>query len=324
MVLCCGEALIDMIPERDSAGRNIYVPCYGGSPYNTAIAAGRILGVRDSRPQTAFFSRLSTDFFGEELARNLEANNVSTKLIRRAPNETTTLGFVKLDEGKEPSYIFYTSGAADRSLALTDIPPALPVEVHCLLFGSISMTMEPSASAIESLVFREAKNDIVISHDPNVRAMMIGSREAWVTRFENWAAASTIIKISAADFDYIYPGLALESCIKKLLALGPCLVVATLGKDGALACLHTGGGDIKVSAPVVDLPVTDTIGAGDTFHGAFLSFLELEEKLNRRALVCLSESELRKALVFANKAASLVCSRKGANPPLLSEINALP
>ncbi|MDR2767720.1 MAG: carbohydrate kinase [Treponema sp.] len=325
MILCCGEALIDMVPERDSAGRNLYAPCYGGSPYNTAIAAGRVLGRdADSRPRTAFFSRLSTDFFGEELIRNLEANYVSTALVRRTKDETTTLAFVKLEAEKEPSYLFYTTGAADRALCETDLPEKLPAEVNCLLFGSISMTLEPAATAIESLIMREHAREggPVISHDPNVRPLMILNREAWLRRFENWARASDIVKISAADFDFIYPRLGLEACVEKLLSLGPRLVAVTLGKDGALALLKSGGGIIRVRAAAVDLPVADTIGAGDTFHGAFLAKLELEGRLSREALPRLDEAELKEALIFANRAAAIVCSRKGANPPALSEIKA--
>jgi fructokinase len=74
---------------------------------------------------------------------------------------------------------------------------------------------------------------------------------------------------------------------------------------------------------VVDLPVTDTIGAGDTFHGAFLAWLEIKEKMSRSAIVSLSEGELYSALYFANKAASIVCTRAGAEPPSRKEVEAL-
>jgi fructokinase len=303
----------------------MFIPCYGGSPYNTAIAAGRILGKDAEGPRAAFLSRLSTDFFGEELLRNLEANDVSTALVKRGKGETTTLAFVKLEEGKEPSYIFYTEGAADRSLCASDLSEPIPANINCLLFGSISMTLEPAASAIEGLVMREhARIDgPVISHDPNVRPIMITQREAWLSRFENWVRASDIIKISAADFEFIYPGLALQGCVEKLLSFGPRLVTVTLGKDGAAAFLQSENGVIKANAQAIDLPVVDTIGAGDSFHGALLSKLELEGKLSRKALPRLSQTELQEALIFANTAASIVCSRKGANPPTLVEIKAV-
>jgi fructokinase len=74
---------------------------------------------------------------------------------------------------------------------------------------------------------------------------------------------------------------------------------------------------------VVDLPVVDTIGAGDAFHGALLAWLEKKGKMSRSALAELTELELYNALFFANKAASIVCSRQGAEPPTRKEVDAL-
>jgi fructokinase len=189
--------------------------------------------------------------------------------------------------------------------------------------------MEPVASTIESLILSQgsgaqsAGTPPVISFDPNIRPFMIGDREAYVRRFETWLPAVTIAKISEADFDFIYPGLTLEKSLEKVLALGPSLAVTTLGPKGALALLRKPNGILRVSAPVVDLPVADTIGAGDAFHGAFLSWLELKGKMSRPAIAELSEQDLYDALFFANKAASLVCSRQGAEPPTLAEVEAL-
>jgi fructokinase len=327
MIIACGEALIDMVPGKipgEKGDREVYEPCPGGSPYNTAIAAGRILGAEQGVPRTAFLSRLSRDFFGDLLADNLERNHVSTALSARS-DDNTALAFVKLEPGKEPAYIFYIRDTADRSLAPSDIPRALPPGTDCILFGSISLTMEPSATTIENFILRESRREEgpVISHDPNVRPVMIENREAYVRRFESWVRSSTIVKISAADFDFIYPGAGLEKSMEKILSLGPRLLAVTLGKDGALALVRTPGGLIRANAPVVDLPVADTIGAGDTFHGALLAWLEMKGRMSRKALAGITEGELREALWFANKAASIVCSRKGANPPTLEEIEEL-
>jgi fructokinase len=329
MIICCGEALIDMVPEKNAEGRDVYAPCPGGSPYNTAIAAGRLLGKVNGKNRVAFLTRLSRDFFGRELAENLERNNVSTELVARS-DQTTTLAFVKLENGKEPSYIFYTEGAADRSLEPGDLPTELPPETTCLQFGSISMTMESSASTIESLVLRESAGEDgpVISCDPNVRPLMIKDRGAYRARFETWARSSDVVKISSADFDFIYPGAGLKKSVEKIFApgassggiRGPRLVAVTLGADGAMAICGNG---LRITVPVTVLPVIDTIGAGDTFHGALLAWLEQNGRMSRRALSSLTEHELREALVFANKAASIVCSRKGANPPTLAELEAL-
>ena len=329
MILCCGEALIDMVPLEVSQtqgekplpqGGTVFSPCPGGSPYNTALAIGR-LGVA-----VRFMGRLSRDFFGDLLIDHLAANKVETDLIILS-GEHSTLAFVKLEAGKEPRYVFYTEGTADRSFAPADLPATLPEEIRCILFGSIAMTMEPVATAIESLVFREGGRGArgpVISVDPNIRPFMIHDREAYRKRFEGWIAGSTIVKISSADVDFIYPGLALEAALLRLLNMGPRLVVSTLGPEGALALLRRNEGVIiRVSAPVADVPVVDTIGAGDTFHGALLSWLELKGNMSRSRLISLTEGELRDALFFANKAASLVCARHGADPPTLAEVEAL-
>jgi fructokinase len=320
MIVCCGEALIDMV-RVDFPGRGEgFLPLPGGSPCNTAVAIGR-LGV-----PAAFLGRLSRDFFGAMLVDRLANNNVGTGLVVRSA-ETTTLAFVRLEAGREPEYVFYTQGSADRSFCAGDVPEKLPPDTRCIVFGSIAMTMEPVASAIESLIVREGARGPdapVISLDPNVRPFMITSREAYVKRFESWLPSVTIVKISSADFDFIYPCLGLEKSLEKVLHMGPRLAVTTLGRRGAMALLRRDDGSIlRASAPVIEVPVIDTIGAGDTFHGAFLAWLEIHGRMSRPAVAALGEADLYNALFFANKAASLVCSKQGADPPSLAEIESL-
>jgi fructokinase len=191
--------------------------------------------------------------------------------------------------------------------------------------------MEPAASAIEYFVRREAargEDAPLVSLDPNVRPFMIGDKDAYVKRFESWLAAVDIVKMSEADIDFLYsgcPGRGLDESLLRLSGAGPTMALVTLGPGGALGLLRKAGGEIlRVHAPVVDLPVLDTIGAGDTFHGAFLAWLERHGKTDRRKLAALSGDEFYDALFFANKAASLVCSRQGANPPTFEETEALP
>ena len=323
MIICCGEALIDMV--RLPGQGDGFLPLPGGSPYNTAVAIGK-LGV-----PVKFLGRISTDFFGDILVKYLRENRVGDDLVTRIA-QNSTLGFVKLEKGKEPQYVFYTEGSADRSLSTADLPVKLPADTRCILFGSISMTMEPIASAIEALILREGTRKSadqmdgapVISFDPNIRPFMIKDKAAYTERFEKWIAASTIAKISAGDFEYIYPKLTVEQALQKTLAMGPRLVICTMGAKGAIALLRKNDGSlIRGSAPAVPVTVADTIGAGDTFHGAFLSWLEMKGKMSRSALAGLSETDLYNALLFANKAASIVCTRKGAEPPGRREVESL-
>jgi fructokinase len=301
----------------------LYKPCCGGSPYNTIIAAGR-LGVN-----AAFLARFAPDFFGEMLFERLKENSVDTRFIRRT-DENTMLAFVKLENGKEPLYSFYTEGTASVSLERQDIPAELPPEVSCVFFGSLGVVLEPIGTSIESFAKEQSDrhNGPVISYDPNVRPLVIKDRSVFTERAQRLACYANIVKISIADMEYIYPGLSLEAGIEKLLSVGPVgaarLVVCTLGKDGAVAVLKTGsGGIVRSRSGAFDMPVVDTIGAGDTFHGAFLAFLEMNGLMSRHAIASLTERDLNAGLVFANKAAALVCSREGAEPPTLAELERL-
>jgi fructokinase len=317
MIVCCGEALIDMVPFRPdgSEGGEAYRPCPGGSPYNSAVAVGR-LGV-----PVAFLGRISRDFFGESLVARLAANGVGTGLIARS-GQPSTLAFVKLEEGEEPQYAFYTEGSADRSLLATDLPGELPEDARCILFGSISMTMEPAASTIEALVLKESGRR-VISFDPNVRPVMVVDRDAYIRRMERWFKAATIVKISGADLEYLYPELGREAALERVLSFGASLLVTTLGEKGSLALgVRQDGARFGAKARGARVRVADTIGAGDSFHAAFLSWLEMNGKMSRTAVAALSEAELEEALLFANQAAALVCTRRGAEPPSLAELQA--
>jgi len=323
MILCCGEALIDMVRVKVPGSGEGFLPLPGGSPYNTAIAIGRM------GAGAMFFGKCSKDFFGEMLLKRLKENHVNDDLIIRS-EQNSSLAFVNPEEGKEPEYVFYTEGNADRSLSIGELPEKIPVEAWCICFGSISMIMEPAASAIETLILREnARKDAekerpVISFDPNIRPFMIKDKEAFIKRTEKLIAASAIVKISKVDLGYVYPGMDTDKAIERILTFGPCLVIATLGPDGALALLRRYDGSIiRVSAPAVDIPLADTIGAGDTFHGAFLSWLEIKGIMSRFALSNMSDTELYEALFFANKAAAIVCSRRGAEPPTWKEVEEL-
>ena len=325
MIICCGEALIDMVRSQIPGIGDVFSPLPGGSPCNSAVAIGR-LGV-----PVKFLGRFSTDFFGEILIKRLRENRVGDDLIIRS-NQNTTLAFVKLYKGKAPQYVFYSEGTAERSLTMEDLPSKLPADTSCILFGSISMTMEPIASTIDAFILREGTRKSadqmdgapVISFDPNIRTFMIKDRNAYVAKFERWVAAATIAKISSEDFEFVYPNLGHEQALQKIISMGPRLAICTQGVKGASALLRRNDGSVlKVHAPVVALPVVDTIGAGDTFHGAFLAWLELKGKMSRSALTGLSETDLYDALFFANKAASIVCSRRGAEPPTRREVEAL-
>ncbi len=309
MILCCGEALIDIVPLPQGGG---YRPLPGGSIFNTAVAVSR-LGI-----PSGLFTRLSTDFFGEMLVKALLQNQVDTRLLIRT-DDPTTLAFVSLPEGGrlEPRYQFYSNGSADRGLAISDLPPELPEQVRLLHFGSISLVLEPGASALEALMRRESSRR-VISLDPNIRPNLIADRSAYQRRFEGWLELVDILRLSISDFEWLCPGEEPEAAIRCWLSKGPSLCLLTRGELGASA--YRRGAD-PIHLPARRIQLADTVGAGDSFMGACLASLYRQDRLEDRArLTSISTHELQACLSFGLQAAAVTCSRPGADPPYRREL----
>ncbi|MCG8453213.1 MAG: carbohydrate kinase [Spirochaetales bacterium] len=306
MILSSGEALIDFVPTPQGD----YAPCPGGSPYNLAIAAAR-LGA-----PTGFLGKISRDFFGDMLCDRLIQEGVDMNLVRRS-ERPSTLAFVKIDEEEEPRYAFYTENTADRNLVPVDVPPELPKDVECLEYGSISLLLEPEATTLKELIRREAGKR-ALSFDPNVRPLMVGDKETFITEMEELASLATVVKVSRADLEWMYPGRSGEETATKWLGLGAGVVVMTQGGDGAV--LYSP--QMKVQVPGYSVEVKDTIGAGDTFHAALLVRFHQLGILNSHLSSELTEDMARDAVSFAVKASALNCACKGANPPTIQQMKA--
>jgi len=315
MILCIGEAVIDMFQKNIPNAGEVFMPLPGGCSYNMSIAISRL------KQSAAFLGKISTNFFGEIQIRRLKENNVRDDLLIRS-EKNPILAFIKTEAGREPQYAFYDEGTCDVSLSIEELP-SLPDETTCIVFGSVSMTMEPIATTIETFINKAAEKTVV-AFDPNIRPMMIKDKAAYLKRFEKWAGLSTIVKISAEDYNYIRANTDPREALRSIIDMGSKLAIMTLGPEGALAMLKRGADLIEVSSPAVDAgPVADTVGAGDTFLGAMLAWLQRRGKLSHNAIASLSEKDLNDALVFANKAAAIVCTRRGAEPPTLEEVEKL-
>ena len=306
MIVCCGEALIDMLPRTSKDGAAVYQPFNGGSIFNTAIALGR-LGII-----TGFFSGISTDFFGDSLIAGLKASNVDLKYAK-IWDKPTTLAFVKLDNG-QARYSFYDDNSAGRMLTTKDLPK-LSADVNALHFGSISLIPEPGATTLEELMEREEK-DRVICLDPNIRSNIIKDRSQYLERIGRLISMCDILKISDEDVTWITGKTELGAAARKWLNAGAKVVVITRGENGVEA--FTKGVSIKV--PSINVKVVDTVGAGDTFTAGFLASLQRAGKLNKAAISYLDETSLRNAVNYAARAAAITVSRAGANPPWVHEL----
>jgi fructokinase len=301
VILCCGEALIDMLPRVTDRGEAAFAPHPGGAVYNTAIALGR-LGVR-----VGFLGGLSSDLFGAQLAGHLAASGVSTALCPR-PDRPTTLAFVTLSDG-QARYAFYDENTAMRMLSPVDLP-AIDAGVSALFLGGISLVAEPCGTAYEGLARREAPARVVML-DPNIRPGFVRDESAFRARLSRMIALSDIVKLSDEDLRWLMPGRPEGEAIASLRAAGPALVLVTRGAAGAEA--HHPGGSLQV--PAVPVAVVDTVGAGDTFNAGFLAALEAAGALNRAALRGLPAAAIHAALTLATRAASVTAGRAGADPP---------
>ncbi|GLS40233.1 carbohydrate kinase [Mesorhizobium tianshanense] len=306
MILCCGEALIDMLPRTTTEGEPAFAPYVGGAVFNTAIALGR-LGA-----PAGFFSGLSSDLFGGQFKDALRASKVSSAYAHTSPRPTT-LAFVRLDNG-QATYTFYDENTAGRMLTIDDLPE-LGSEVEAMLFGAISLISEPAGSAYEEFMRREHSRRVMML-DPNIRPNFIPDKAKHLRRIRSMMAMADIVKLSDEDLDWFGEAGSHEDVVRNWLDRGPTLIVVTHGSEGAAGYTR----DHKVTVVPDKVKVVDTVGAGDTFNAGILASLHEQGLLSKDVIDNLSEDAIHKALALGAKAAAVTVSRAGANPPWRHEI----
>lgn len=299
MILCCGEALIDMVPEG-----GLFRPLAGGAVFNTALALGR-LGAR-----TGYLWPLSTDAFGGQLRGLLAEAGVDLSLCP-ASDRPTALAFVSLSNG-EARYSFYDEGSAGRDLRAV---PELAETVRALFVGGISLVPDPTGPAIEALVAQAG--DRLVMLDPNIRPAFIPDMAAHRARILRLALHSAIVKLSEEDASALWPGASRGEAAEILLRQGVDLVLATRGADG-VEVIRAGGTTITRPAPKV--AVVDSIGAGDAFNAGVLASLQGQGIDGRPALASASDQAIAEAIDYGIRVAGVSLTRAGASPPWVAEL----
>lgn len=295
MIVCCGEALVDVLP-----GDRV-VP--GGGPMNAAVAAARL------GPPTAFVGRVSTDVDGDRIWAHLQASGVVLDAAQRGP-EPTARAVVELKPG--PVFRFEGEGTADASMTSVDLSPLGPGP-HLLHGGTLGIFRGSTAGVLADLV--EGHQGLV-SFDPNVRPQIITDRAAWLGYARRWLARADVVKASDEDLEWM--GVTAEELAASDDQAGPAVVLRTLGAEGVEAFL-AGGGYLRVASPTVE--VVDAVGAGDAFCGAVLTQLWERGVTARPALDALGEDDWGAILAFATRVASITVGRLGADPPRRSDLD---
>jgi fructokinase len=306
MITVIGEALIDLVVDHDS-----HIAAQpGGGPFNTARTMGR-LGLAP-----AFLGRLSQDGFGRMLRASLDRDGV-TLGVPQLTDAPTTLAAVDVDPAGGARYRFYLAGTSSADLDYPLLSAALSGGVTALHAGTLALVMEPIATSIERLITWDLPPGALVMIDPNCRPQVITDRQAYVARLSRILRRTDVVKVSVEDLAYLSPDVPSRAAAAALLDSGPALVLLTDGPRTARAFLP--GQEVAVDVPAVK--VVDTIGAGDAFGGAFLAWWSGNE-LTRSDLQ--QSGPVREALQAAVEVASLTCTRVGAEPPWLEEVNGRP
>lgn len=297
MIICCGEGLVDLVPE----------PVPGGGPMNAAIAVARLGG------PAAFVGRISLDEFGDLIWAHLRHNHVDVRAAQRGAEPTAT---ARVQHSPELVFRFEGKNTADTRLANVDLA-VLGEGPHILHGGTLGLFRGATAETLASLVEHHTG---AVSLDPNVRPQIVTDRAEWDHFHTRWMARTHIYKASDADIDWIWPGRTPDSVAAELLSAASQLVAITSGPEGAT--IYTGNDEINL--PGIETTVVDTVGAGDTFIGSLLvSLWNRGIAADPSKVAELPRSELASVGSRAVMASSITCSRPGADPPTAAELNAM-
>jgi len=287
-----GEALIDLVPNE----LGVRHPIVGGGPANTAKALAN-LGIKAS-----FIGGISNDEYGKKIRNELLESSADLSLSLSSELPTATAK-VTLDNSGAATYEFTLENTATFDFRKSWLPIGTPTALHC---GTLGTLIEPGASQL----FEWAKSiQAPKIYDPNIRPSVLSDRERYLASVEKWISICDVVKMSDEDFFWLYDG---EIEPAELLNLGPSLVVITMGESGLVGFHNTE----VIAVPGVKVKVVDTVGAGDTV-GAILV-----EAIHNHGVQGTLE-DLENVLIRAAKAAAITCSRAGAKPPTLEELEKL-
>ncbi|MCM1014169.1 carbohydrate kinase [Brevibacterium sp. XM4083] len=290
--LVIGEALIDIVATPDAPDR--YAP--GGAPANVALGLGRL------GDEVALLTDLGNDFHGGFVLSHLRASNVT---VHASPQGATSTARATLSADGSAEYDFHLRWNPDPT-------PVKDERWEALHIGSIAAFLSPGAATIDDLLDDHRASTRLVTFDPNIRPTIIGGHAAALARFEELAARVDVLKLSDVDADWLYPDLAEEAQVDRLLGLGPDLVAMTRGGEGAI--LATASARVRVASARVD--VADTIGAGDTFMVSLIHDLHAATS----AVSDLGIAELTSLGDMASALAGITVGRIGADLPWAADL----
>lgn len=311
-VIALGELLIDFTDNGVSdQGNTLFEANPGGAPCNV-LAMLKRLG-----HTTAFIGKVGEDIFGLRLKRELEEIGIDTCGLLSDKEVRTTLAFVQNDETGDRSFSFYRNPGADMMLQASEINDEMIKSAKVFHFGTLSMTHDGVKEATIKALKLAKENGLLISFDPNLRESLWDTLENAKKQAAYGLQYCDVLKISDNEIQWFTGEEDFDKGIKVLQDTYRIpLILLSMGKDGSRAYYK----DLRVEVPgFLQEGTIETTGAGDTFMGCCLHFV-LEKGLEH-----LQKEDLRQMLTFANGAASIITTRKGALKvmPTLEEVEAV-
>lgn len=298
-VTALGELLIDFTDNGKSAqGNTLFEANPGGAPCNVLSMLNKC-----GHP-TAFIGKVGKDIFGLKLKATLEEVGINTSNLIVDENARTTLAFVQTFEDGDRDFSFFRNPGADMLLTAQEVDEELIKDSRIFHFGTLSMTHEGVREATKRAIEVAKMSGAVISFDPNLRPPLWNSLEDARVQVAYGLGQCDVLKISDNEIQWFTGEEDFDAGIAKLKKEYDIpLILLSMGRDGSRAYYK----DLKVeAAPFLQESTIETTGAGDTFGGSCLHYIL------KYGIENLDESRLKEMLTFANAAASIVTTRKGA------------
>ena len=297
-VIALGELLIDFTMNGQSEqGNNMFEACPGGAPCNVLALLNKM------GKKTAFIGKVGKDQFGALLRDTITEAGIDASNLMVDENVNTTLAFLHTFPDGDREFSFYRNPGADMMLTADEVNPEVVKDTKVFHFGTLSMTHEGVREATKKAVETAKANGCLVSFDPNLRPPLWSSLDLAKEQMEYGFGKCDILKISDNEIQFVSGKEDYDEGIAYLQeTYNIPLILLTMGKDGSRAYYK----GMRVERPGFSVKAIETTGAGDTFCGSSLNYLVDHDFEN------LTEEQLGEMLTFANAAAALVTTKKGA------------
>ncbi len=298
-VVALGELLIDFTQNGLSEqGNGLFEANPGGAPCNVLSMLNNL------GKKTAFIGKVGKDQFGITLKKSLEELGIGTDNLMMDEEIHTTLALVHTFEDGDRDFSFYRNPGADMMLRAEEVKEELLRDTKLFHFGTLSMTHEGVRKATVKAVTQAKEAGALISFDPNLREPLWDTLDHAKEEIRWGLGQCDILKISDNEIQWLTGKKDFTEGVTEIRREFPIpLILVSMGRDGSRA--YYGDGYVEV-APFLQKHTIETTGAGDTFCACIINYI-LEH-----GLTALKESQLREMLTFANAAASIITTRKGA------------